>query len=78
MVQIICPKRRGGTGIDLERIISELFGQLLSLMIQGKACCHLENEKEWSWTREKQLERKADYEKEVDRILKSFRKGEGE
>lgn len=75
VVQIICPKRWEETKIDLERITPELFGQLLSLMIQSKACCHLENEQEWSWTREKQLERKTDYEKKMDRILNSLRKG---
>jgi len=47
-------------------------------MLQSKACCHLEDEQEWSWTREKQLERKKDYEKKMDRIMKSLRKGEGE
>lgn len=73
VVQMICPIRWEETGIDLERITPELFGQLLSLMIQGKACCHLENEKEWSWTREKQLERKKDYETKIERILQNLR-----
>ena len=77
-VKKICSKRWEKTEIDLEKITSELFGQLITLMLQSKACCHLENEKEWSWTREKQLERKKDYEKKMDRILKSLRKGEGE
>ena len=52
-------------------------------MLQSKACCHLEDEQEWSWTREKQLERKTDYEKKnglrkENGIMKSLRKGEGE
>ncbi len=64
----------GGTGIDLERITSELLGQILALMLQSKSCCHLENEKEWSWTREKQLERKKDYVIKMDRILQNLGK----
>lgn len=77
-VQKICPKRWEETKIDLEHITPKLFGQLLSLMLQSKSCCHLENEQEWNWTREKQLERIKEYEKKMDRILKSLRKGEGE
>ena len=49
------------TGIDLERIIPELFGQLLYLMLQSKACCHLENEQKWNWTRINLLEKKREY-----------------
>jgi len=54
------------------------MGFIITLMLQLKSCCHLENEQEWNWTREKQLERKTDYEKETERILKSFRIGEEE
>lgn len=73
VVQMTCPMRWEETGIDLERITPELFGQLLSLMLQSKSCCHLENEQEWSWTREKQLERIKEYEKKMERILQNLR-----
>lgn len=72
-VQKICPKRWEETRIDLEHITPKLFGQLLSLMLQSKSCCHLENEQEWNWTREKQLERKKDYEAKIERILQNLR-----
>lgn len=75
-VQKICPKQWDETGIDLEQISQEVFGQLLSLMLQSKACCHLENEQEWSWTRVKQLKKKMDYEIKIEIILQNLRKGE--
>ncbi|MCM1185892.1 MAG: hypothetical protein NC251_05065 [Lachnoclostridium sp.] len=50
---------------DVEGVSPELFGRLLKLLFEGKACCHLENDEEWAWVRAYYLAR-------VDRYVKVF------
>ena len=69
VVQRFCPKEWEEKGVDLENVSPKLFSDLLALMIKGKACCHLENEEKWGWTREKQLQKIVDYQSKIGKIL---------
>lgn len=40
---------------EVEEPTAEMFEKLLQLLFNGKACCHLENEKEWLWVKEHYL-----------------------
>lgn len=76
VVESLCPDEWKNAEIDLVAVTPELFGKLLSLMIQAKACCHLENEEKWSWTREKQLSKKAEYETKMKGIIDRMKGGD--
>lgn len=60
-----CPKEWEETHIDLNKVTSKLFKELLSMIVGAKACCHLENEDKWSWTRMKLLDKLNSYEKQI-------------
>ncbi|MCR4697179.1 MAG: hypothetical protein K5654_07680 [Lachnospiraceae bacterium] len=69
VVQRFCPKEWEETKIGLDKVTSKLFRELLTLMVSAKACCHLENEEQWSWTKDKQLEKLNTYEKRMQKTL---------
>lgn len=65
VVNKYCPELFQAYEQDVEEVSPELFGGLLKLLFEGRACCHLENEEEWFWVRQYYLAR-------VDRYVKTF------
>ncbi|MBP5564759.1 MAG: hypothetical protein J6X45_03430 [Lachnospiraceae bacterium] len=71
-VKKFCPSEWDDTGMDMDKVTTRLFKELLMLMFSAKACCHLENENEWSWTKDKQLEKLSSYEKRMQKVLQNI------
>ncbi len=64
-----CPKLFESNNLDVNEITPQLFESLLKLLFSGKACCHLENDVEWSWVREYYFARINKYVKGFSRKL---------
>ena len=71
IVDKYCPELFESIHLDVNEISPELFGILLKLLFSGKACCHLENDTEWSWVREYYTSRINKYVKIFSRKLVS-------
>lgn len=49
IVEKYCPKLIDEEKINMDSLNQDTYGRLLELLFSGKACCHLENEKNFIW-----------------------------
>lgn len=51
IVKKYCPQLFKNLDLDFKELKADVYEKLLTLLFSGRACCHLENEKEWAWVR---------------------------
>lgn len=52
IVKKFCPELFLDFPYDIDKLTSQVYGELLKLLFIGKACCHLEDDGTWNWVRD--------------------------